>query len=173
MKKYSKFIEVQISLVHTFFFKLGRIVPCMLVGEGARKWANEHNIEEVSDDSLKTENIIKSHRHYKQKLLDFEKKVLEENLTHNTESLNIKKVIDQNESKHSDETISLDTVGAIVLDKFGRLASAVSSGGILLKYPGRIGHSSMFGCGCFVNDNDENKGSLNGIFEKSSIAVCK
>ena len=29
----------------------------------------------------------------------------------------------------------------------GNLASAVSSGGILLKHPGRVGHASFFGCG--------------------------
>lgn len=33
---------------------MGRIVPCMLVGAGARIWAREHNITEVSDDFLKT-----------------------------------------------------------------------------------------------------------------------
>ena len=41
----------------------------------------------------------------------------------------------------------IDTVGAIVLDIYGNLASAVSSGGILLKHPGRVGHASFFGCG--------------------------
>lgn len=50
----------------------------------------------------------------------------------------------------------LDTVGAIVLDSKGNFASAVSSGGILLKHPGRVGHASMFGCGCWVqNEQDE------------------
>ena len=46
----------------------------MLAGDGARKWAREHSIKEVDDDALKTESIIKSHRHYKQKLITFEKK---------------------------------------------------------------------------------------------------
>ena len=40
----------------------------MLVGDGARQWARENNIEEVGDDSLKTEAMLKAHYHYKHKL---------------------------------------------------------------------------------------------------------
>ena len=37
-----------------------------------------------------------------------------------------------------DESL-LDTVGAVCLDRDGNICSGVSSGGLLLKYPGRIG----------------------------------
>ena len=157
----------------------------MLVGEGARKWAREHNIEEIDEDLLKTENIIKSHRHFKQKLLALEKKNEQffnemfdtSNIRPNTNVVPTNKpkmtdkMFDQHEMKTKDETISLDTVGAIVLDKRGCLASAVSSGGILLKYPGRIGHSSMFGCGCWVDETSSESFDENGG-DKQSIAVC-
>jgi isoaspartyl peptidase/L-asparaginase-like protein (Ntn-hydrolase superfamily) len=143
----------------------------MLVGDGAKKWAREHNIEEVDDDALKTESVLKSHRHYKQKLITFEKK---QEVANTKFSSNIsEKEYSENsffapkEFKSNDETISLDTVGCIVLDKFGNLATAISSGGILLKYPGRVGHSSMFGCGCYFHEE------RHGNSEKSSIAVCK
>lgn len=37
---------------------MGRIVPCILVGDGARIWAREHNIPEVDDNYLKTGNLL-------------------------------------------------------------------------------------------------------------------
>jgi beta-aspartyl-peptidase (threonine type) len=50
-------------------------------------------------------------------------------------------------------TGSHDTVGAIALDPNGNLASATSTGGTLNKAPGRVGDSSLIGCGCYA-DND-------------------
>ncbi len=63
--------------------------------------------------------------------------------------------------------VPLETVGAIVLDSNGNLSSAISSGGILLKHPGRIGHASMYGCGCWV---DEHVNEIDN--SKHSIAIC-
>lgn len=47
----------------------------------------------------------------------------------------------------------LDTVGAIALDATGNVASSVSSGGIMFKDVGRIGQASVYGAGCFAEDN--------------------
>jgi taspase (threonine aspartase 1) len=43
----------------------------------------------------------------------------------------------------NDDTERLDTVGVIVIDRNGNVAAAASSGGILLKHSGRVGHSAM------------------------------
>ena len=44
-----------------------------------------------------------------------------------------------------------DTVGAIALDSQGRIAAATSTGGTLNKAPGRVGDSSLIGCGCYAD----------------------
>src|SRR6202140_2893128 len=49
-------------------------------------------------------------------------------------------------------TISHDTVGAVALDKDGNIAAATSTGGTLNKAPGRLGDSSLLGCGCYADN---------------------
>jgi len=56
---------------------------------------------------------------------------------------------------------SHDTVGAVALDIDGRLAAATSTGGTLNKDPGRVGDSSLIGCGCYA-DNASAAVSLTG-----------
>ena len=56
---------------------------------------------------------------------------------------------------------SHDTVGAIALDQQGNLAAATSTGGTLNKAPGRVGDSSLIGCGCYA-DNQSAAVSLTG-----------
>jgi len=57
--------------------------------------------------------------------------------------------------------ISHDTVGAVALDRAGNLAAATSTGGTLNKAPGRLGDSSLIGCGCYA-DNESAAASLTG-----------
>lgn len=45
-----------------------------------------------------------------------------------------------------------DTVGAVALDAHGHLAAATSTGGILAKWPGRVGDSPLVGCGFYAED---------------------
>jgi beta-aspartyl-peptidase (threonine type) len=47
---------------------------------------------------------------------------------------------------------SHDTVGAVALDARGNLAAATSTGGTLNKTPGRVGDSSLIGCGCYADN---------------------
>jgi beta-aspartyl-peptidase (threonine type) len=49
-------------------------------------------------------------------------------------------------------TSSHDTVGAVALDADGNLAAATSTGGTLNKTPGRVGDSSLIGCGCYADN---------------------
>jgi beta-aspartyl-peptidase (threonine type) len=47
---------------------------------------------------------------------------------------------------------SHDTVGAVALDSAGNLAAGTSTGGTLNKAPGRVGDSSLIGCGCYADN---------------------
>lgn len=57
--------------------------------------------------------------------------------------------------KEDDEEIHQDTVGAICIDENGNISSGVSSGGISMKFPGRVGEASCFGCGCWSQNEGE------------------
>src|SRR6202050_2068629 len=48
--------------------------------------------------------------------------------------------------------ISHDTVGAVALDRAGNIAASTSTGGTLNKAPGRLGDSSLIGCGCYADN---------------------
>jgi beta-aspartyl-peptidase (threonine type) len=55
-------------------------------------------------------------------------------------------------SQDEDSTKCHDTVGAVALDARGNLAAATSTGGTLNKTPGRVGDSSLIGCGCYADN---------------------
>ena len=48
--------------------------------------------------------------------------------------------------------LSHDTVGAVALDRSGNIAASTSTGGTLNKAPGRLGDSSLIGCGCYADN---------------------
>ncbi|KPV64069.1 MAG: isoaspartyl peptidase [Candidatus Bathyarchaeota archaeon BA1] len=56
------------------------------------------------------------------------------------------------------------TVGAVALDENGDVAAATSTGGLTLKFPGRIGDSPLIGCGTYA-DNEAGACSATGIGE--------
>jgi beta-aspartyl-peptidase (threonine type) len=51
-----------------------------------------------------------------------------------------------------DPHASHDTVGAVALDAEGNIAAGTSTGGTLNKAPGRVGDSSLIGCGCYADN---------------------
>lgn len=67
-----------------------------------------------------------------------------------------------------------DTVGAVALDGQGRLAAAVSTGGLWLKARGRVGDSALPGAGCYACDDLGAAASATGVGERMIRAVtCK
>ncbi len=63
-----------------------------------------------------------------------------------------------------------DTVGALALDSRGNIAAACSTGGVLLKLPGRIGDSAIVGSGLYA-DSTLGAATATGIGELAMRSV--
>ncbi len=59
---------------------------------------------------------------------------------------------------------SAGTVGAVARDASGLLVAGTSTGGTCCKFPGRVGDSSLIGCGCYA-DNHSGAVSCTGYGE--------
>ncbi|XP_040602314.1 threonine aspartase 1 isoform X8 [Mesocricetus auratus] len=125
----------------------GRIPPCFLVGEGAYRWAVDHGIPSCPPSIMTTRFSLAAFKRNKRKL-ELAEKV-------ETDFIQLKKRR-QSSAKENDSG-TLDTVGAVVVDHEGNVAAAVSSGGLALKHPGRVGQAALYGCGCWA----ENTGAHN------------
>ncbi|NXN53016.1 TASP1 aspartase, partial [Rynchops niger] len=120
----------------------GRIPPCFLVGEGAYRWAVDHGIPACPPGIMATRFSLAAFKRNKRKL-ELAEKV-------ETDLIQLKKRRQSNEKENDSGT--LDTVGAVVVDQEGNVAAAVSSGGLALKHPGRVGQAALYGCGCWAEN---------------------
>jgi beta-aspartyl-peptidase (threonine type) len=102
------------------------------VGEGAEKFAAEHGIPLCKNEELIIPREVERLRAYQA-----------EANTHGNDLF---------AAETDDASISHDTVGAVALDRQGNIAAATSTGGTLNKAPGRLGDSSLIGCGCYADN---------------------
>jgi beta-aspartyl-peptidase (threonine type) len=116
------------------------------VGEGAEKFAAQHGVVLCENEDLIIPREVERLRQYQAELAQRNAKQ------------------DGNDlfaADSDDVTISHDTVGAVALDRNGNIAAATSTGGTLNKAPGRLGDSSLIGCGCYA-DNESAAASTTG-----------
>jgi len=97
------------------------------VADGAERFAAEHGIPLCKNEDLVIPREIERLREYQSHL-------------------------EEHRADLFAPTISHDTVGAVALDGEGHIAAATSTGGTLNKDPGRLGDSSLIGCGCYADD---------------------
>ncbi|KAM6404640.1 LOW QUALITY PROTEIN: threonine aspartase 1 [Pluvialis apricaria] len=166
----------------------GRIPPCFLVGEGAYRWAVDHGIPACPPGIMATRFSLAAFKRNKRKL-ELAEKV-------ETDLIQLKKRRQSNEKGSSvmcsacgrppkaneggkggdqiklyspeNDSGTLDTVGAVVVDQEGNVAAAVSSGGLALKHPGRVGQAALYGCGCWA----ENTGAHTPYSTAVSTSGC-
>jgi beta-aspartyl-peptidase (threonine type) len=124
------------------------------VGEGAEKFAAAHGVALIANEELVLDRERERLKLAQQRAL--------RGLGDNTFSGDDKSPETATAPKPIPETLaSHDTVGAVALDRDGNLAAGTSTGGTLNKVPGRVGDSSLIGCGCYA-DNHSAAVSLTG-----------
>ncbi len=121
---------------------LARSEHAMLIGEGAMRFADHCGMKQTEDAYFLTENRLEQFKEAREKsqiMLDHDE------------------VVAMQEEKYG-------TVGAIARDRFGNLAAATSTGGIVNKRQGRVGDSPLIGAGVFA-DNETCAVSTTGYGE--------
>jgi beta-aspartyl-peptidase (threonine type) len=103
-----------------------RVMECsdtlFLVGDGAEKFAIEQGMPLIDNDEL----IIEREKERWKMLVE--------------------------DKKSTEEFFKQGTVGAVALDREGRLVAGTSTGGTPLKQPGRIGDSPLIGAGTYATE---------------------
>ncbi|XP_045192444.2 isoaspartyl peptidase/L-asparaginase-like [Mercenaria mercenaria] len=100
---------------------------CLLVGQGANKFADEQNVPKEPNENLITEENKEKLEKYKNSYGEAA----------------------ENDFSARDH----DTVGAVAIDKEGNIAFGTSTGGITNKRPGRVGDSPIAGIGGYADNN--------------------
>lgn len=121
-------IKNPITLARTVMEKSKHV---MMIGDGAERFAAEQGIEFVDPSYFRTERRMRSLR----------KAIEDERRAPNPGGSAIV----------PDPTLRFGTVGAVALDKQGRLAAATSSGGMTNKRYGRVGDVPIIGAGTYAS----------------------
>lgn len=133
--------------IHAARLVLDKSQHVYFVGQGAEEFAQQHGMKLIDNSEL---------------VLDRERLRLEQAQAKERAGLpDLTFAGDDKSPETAAELASHDTVGAVALDAGGNIAAATSTGGTLNKAPGRVGDSSLIGCGCYA-DNTSAAVSLTG-----------
>jgi beta-aspartyl-peptidase (threonine type) len=102
------------------------------VAEGAERFAAEHGIALCRNEDLVIPREVERLREYQALASTDGNDLFAREIPH--------------------DMLSHDTVGAVALDRDGNIAASTSTGGTLNKAPGRLGDSSLIGCGCYADN---------------------
>ena len=102
------------------------------VAEGAERFAAEHGIVLCRNEDLVIPREMERLREYQAQVSTGGNDLFAPTISH--------------------DLLSHDTVGAVAHDREGNIAASTSTGGTLNKAPGRLGDSSLIGCGCYADN---------------------
>ncbi|KAF8520537.1 nucleophile aminohydrolase [Gautieria morchelliformis] len=134
---------------------LGRVPPLTLVSSGAHEFASASSISTVHPHAMVSPRAQQEWKYWSEKIKG------------DTISVNNRAELG------GSNTLMQDTVGAVVLDTFGSLASGVSSGGLLLKLPGRVGEAAVFSAGCWAHHSDTNGAATSVSGQRTGEAIVR
>jgi beta-aspartyl-peptidase (threonine type) len=121
------------------------------VGEGAERFAAEHGVELCANEELIIPREVERLRTYQSKIPTLRPGSGQASRAQNAREMGHPADVPPGSEMFAPE-ISHDTVGAVALDRAGNIAAATSTGGTLNKAPGRLGDSSLIGCGCYADN---------------------
>jgi len=117
------------------------------VAEGAERFAAEHGVELCRNEDLVIAREVERLREYQARAAAVDP---------TSRAKGAREMGHPGSSQDGNDlfapAVSHDTVGAVALDREGNIAAATSTGGTLNKAPGRLGDSSLIGCGCYADN---------------------
>lgn len=124
-----------------------------LAGDGVRKWALGQGLEAAPDEARAAETHITEeaslrwktyHEMLRTATMRTSELPLSADESSSVENCIIRKSVN-------------DTVGCIVVNSTGEMCAGVSSGGIAMKMPGRVGEAAIYGAGCWASNAERKK----------------
>lgn len=134
-------VERLLNPIHAARLIMDRSPHVYLVGAGAEAFAAQHGMPLVENAEL----VIEREREHLRQAQARQK--LQSSVADNPSAAR-----ETPATGTARGVASHDTVGAVALDAHGNLAAATSTGGTLNKAPGRVGDSSLIGCGCYADN---------------------
>ena len=125
--------------IHAARLVLDKSPHVYFVGVGAERFAMQHGMPLIDN----TELIVPRER---ERLIAFQKAEVE-----GAKDTTFSGPLKLDKEQEEPTALSHDTVGAVALDQYGNIAAGTSTGGTLSKAPGRVGDSSLIGCGCYAD----------------------